>query len=112
MKQTALVWPLSKRDAGTSGLHIGGVYEEVRFGVTVRCGRGGHATGACSQGRRSQTLRQGSDGLRVRQASRRDVPMLRKKAEGKVRLFGRDAELQVSLRKRSLPAAASSRATE
>src|ERR1700751_5831999 len=98
MKQTALVWPLSKRDARTSGLHIGGAYEEVRFGVTVRRGRGGHATGACSQRRRSQTLRQGSDGLCVRQASRRHVPMLQKKAEGKGRLLGRDAELQVSLK--------------
>src|SRR5262249_29042420 len=112
MRQTALVWPLSKRDARTSGLHIGGAYEEVRFGVTVRCGRGGHATDACSQRRRSQALRQGADGLCVRQASRRHVPMLPEKAEGKVRLFGRDAELQVSLRKAGLPAAASSRAAE
>src|SRR5215475_6339639 len=99
MKQTALVWPLSKRDARTSGLHIGGAYEEVRFGVTVRCGRGGHATGACRERRRSQALRQGSDGLCVRQASRRHVSMLRKEAEGKMRLFRRDAELQISLKR-------------
>jgi hypothetical protein len=28
MKQTALVWPLSKRDARTSGLHIGGAMKK------------------------------------------------------------------------------------
>jgi hypothetical protein len=72
--------------------NIGGANEEVRFGVTVRCGCRNHATDPCGQGRWTAALRQGYEGVCMRQAARSHVAMLQ--CPGEVRLFRRPPRLQ------------------